>query len=114
MMDLAAGIDFGGSAAKIGLVDRAGTILARSAVTMDPRETFEGILAPVERSLRGLLEDRTPAGGRAAGGRAASGGAAGGRAASGGAGREDGDHLAVIGIGTPGFIDKKEGLLIGG
>src|SRR5271157_990226 len=85
-MDLAAGIDFGGSAAKIGLVDRAGTILARCAVSMDPRETFEGIVAPVERSLRGLLE--------------AHGGTR--------------DRLVVIGIGTPGFIDKKEGLLIGG
>ncbi len=84
-MDLAAGIDFGGTAAKIGLVDRAGGILARSAVSMDPRESFEGIVAPVESSLRALLKSR-PAG----------------------------DRLATIGIGTPGFIDKREGLLIGG
>ena len=84
-MDLAAGIDFGGTAAKIGLVDRAGAILARSSVSMDPRETFEGIVAPVERSLRDLLRSSAA-----------------------------GARLATIGIGTPGFIDKREGLLIGG
>jgi glucokinase len=84
-MDLAAGIDFGGTAAKIGLVDRSGSILARSSVTMDPRETFEGIVAPVEASLRSLLGTRNAV-----------------------------DRLATIGIGTPGFIDKTQGLLIGG
>ncbi len=84
-MDLAAGIDFGGTAAKVGLVDREGSILARASVTMDPRETFEGIVAPVERCLQTLLDSR-------------------GRA----------DRLATIGIGTPGFIDKTEGMLIGG
>jgi glucokinase len=83
-MEIAAGIDFGGTSAKIGLVTRTGQILARSSVTMDPRESFEGIVEPVAASLRLLLEGR-------------------------GAPR-----VSVIGIGTPGFIDKKEGLLIGG
>ncbi len=83
-MELAAGIDFGGTSAKIGLVDRTGRIVDRAAVTMDPRESFEGIVAPVELSLRGLL------------------------------GRHPEERLSTIGIGTPGFIDKTEGLLIGG
>ena len=83
-MDLAAGIDFGGTSAKIGLVSREGRILDRAAVTMDPRESFEGIVAPVELALRGLL------------------------------GRHPKERLSTIGIGTPGFIDKGEGLLIGG
>jgi glucokinase len=109
-MDLAAGIDFGGSAAKIGLVDRAGTILARCAVSMDPRETFEGIVAPVERSLRSLLRERGAATGKAGEGGAAERGATQGAPAPAGTR----DRLAVIGIGTPGFIDKKEGVLIGG
>jgi glucokinase len=84
-MELAAGIDFGGSSAKIGLVDRKGTITLRASVVMDPRLDFEGIVAPVARTLRQLLE---------------------GSAAE--------NRLVTIGIGTPGFIDKKEGLLIGG
>jgi glucokinase len=84
-MEIAAGIDFGGSSAKIGLVDRAGHVEAKTALVMNPRETFEGIVEPVAVALRGLLEGR-------------------------GAAR----RLVTIGIGTPGFIDKKEGLLVGG
>ena len=84
-MDLAAGIDFGGTSAKIGLVERTGRILARASVSMNAQDSFEEIVAPVERCLADLLE------------------AHGGR-----------NSLRTIGIGTPGFIDKKEGLLIGG
>jgi glucokinase len=84
-MEYAAGIDFGGTSAKIGLVLRDGTILAKDSVGMDPRATFEGIMDPVERCLRGLS--------RAAGA---------------------GSRLATIGIGTPGFIDKSEGLIMSG
>ncbi|MGO9309914.1 MAG: ROK family protein [Spirochaetia bacterium] len=84
-MEIAAGIDFGGTFAKIGLVERTGRIRSRTQVAMDPRESFEGIVAPVERTLRALI------------------------------GKEgSGDSLAAIGIGTPGFIDKTEGILIGG
>jgi glucokinase len=84
-MELAAGIDFGGTSAKIGLVDRAGKIHARTQVVMDPRLDFEGIVDPVVHALRGLAD----------------------RDARGGA-------LAAIGIGVPGFIDKTDGTLIGG
>jgi glucokinase len=84
-MELAAGVDFGGSSAKIGLVDRKGAILDRAFVTMDVRESFEKIVAPVANALRALLEKRVET-----------------------------DRLLTIGIGTPGFIDKKEGLLVGG
>jgi glucokinase len=84
-MEIAAGIDFGGTSAKIGLVDRCGRIAAKASVVMSPRETFEGIVAPVAEALRALL------------------------AAQGG-----GMTMATIGIGTPGFIDKREGQLVGG
>jgi glucokinase len=84
-MDIAAGIDFGGTSAKIGLVERTGRIRARAQVAMDARKPFEGIVEPVAEALRGLLADAA-----------------------------QGDTLAVVGIGTPGFIDKTEGVLIGG
>ena len=84
-MDLAAGIDFGGTSAKIGLVDRAGRILAKASVSMNARDSFEDIVAPVQSCLAELLDARGQRG-----------------------------SLRTIGIGTPGFIDKKEGLLIGG
>lgn len=84
-MQLAAGIDFGGTSAKIGLVERAGRIRARARVTMDPGETFEGIVEPVAEALRGLMAREAP-----------------------------GETLATIGIGTPGFIDKTDGVLVGG
>ncbi|MGA2479313.1 MAG: ROK family protein [Spirochaetia bacterium] len=84
-MEIAAGIDFGGSSAKIGLVNRRGRITAKTAVVMNPRDSFEGLVEPVASALRGLL------------------------AAQGSA-----QHMTTIGIGTPGFIDKNEGLLVGG
>ena len=84
-MDLAAGIDFGGTSAKIGLVERTGRIRARARVTMDARESFEGIVEPVAESLRVLMAGDAP-----------------------------GETLITIGIGTPGFIDKTEGILVGG
>jgi glucokinase len=67
-------------------VTRTGEILRKTAVAMDPRESFEGIVEPVVQSLRGLLQEE--GGGPPV--------------------------LATIGIGTPGFIDKKDGCLIGG
>ncbi len=84
-MELAAGIDFGGTSAKIGLVDRAGAILGRAHVTMDARESFEGIVDPVAASLRQLIERDGK-----------------------------GAQVTTIGICTPGFIDKADGNLIGG
>ncbi len=84
-MQLAAGIDFGGTSAKLGLVDRAGKILARTQLVMDPSLSFEGIVDPVARALRELM-DRDARGGT----------------------------VCAIGIGTPGFIDKSDGRLIGG
>ena len=46
-MDVSAGIDFGGSSAKIGLVDERGRIVSRTGVIMDPSQSFEGIVSPV-------------------------------------------------------------------
>ena len=84
-MELAAGIDFGGTSAKIGLVESTGSIRARARVTMDPRESFEGIVEPVAEALRRLMAAEAP-----------------------------GERLVTIGIGTPGFIDKTEGMLLSG
>jgi glucokinase len=84
-MEIAAGIDFGGTFAKIGLVERSGRIRARSQVAMDPGESFEGIVSPVVESLRDLVSREAR-----------------------------GDAVVTIGIGTPGFIDKTNGILVGG
>jgi glucokinase len=84
-MELAAGIDFGGTSAKIGLVERTGRIRSRAQVSMDPGESFEGIVEPVAQALRGLIANDAR-----------------------------GETLVTIGIGTPGFIDKTEGMLLGG
>jgi glucokinase len=84
-MDLAAGIDIGGSSAKIGLVERTGRILAKASVSIAREDTFEDIMAQVVRCLAGLLK-----------------------------GLGGGERLRSIGIGTPGFIDKKDGILVGG
>jgi glucokinase len=84
-MEFAAGIDFGGSSAKVGLVDRTGRIASKDAIIMNPRETFEGIVEPVAGCLRELVRKQGAEG-----------------------------RLVTIGIGTPGFIDRNEGLLIGG
>ena len=84
-MEFAAGIDFGGSSAKVGLVDRTGRIASKDAIRMNPSETFEGIVEPVAGCLRELVRKQGAEG-----------------------------RLVTVGIGTPGFIDKKEGLLIGG
>jgi glucokinase len=84
-MEFAAGIDFGGSSAKVGLVDLTGRIVSKDAIVMNPREPFEGIVEPVAGCLRDLIRNQGAEG-----------------------------RLMTIGIGTPGFIDKKEGLLIGG
>jgi hypothetical protein len=46
-MEIAAGIDFGGASAKIGLVNRRGCITAKTAIVMDPGDSFEGIGEPV-------------------------------------------------------------------
>ena len=84
-MDLAAGVDFGGSSVKVGLVDRKGGIHARETIEIDPRASFEAILDPVVRSLRRLVGTI-----------------------------EKGGSLAAVGIGTPGFTDTVTGVLVGG
>ena len=84
-MDLAAGVDFGGSSVKVGLVDRQGGIHARETIGIDPRAPFDDILTPVQAGLHRLV------------------------AGPGGAHR-----LAAVGICTPGFIDTATGTIMGG
>jgi glucokinase len=84
-MDIAAGIDFGGTSAKIGLVDRSGTIHARAQVAADARMSYEGIVGPVSETLRTLVAQDAR-----------------------------GLKLVTIGVCTPGFIDKTRGVVVGG
>jgi glucokinase len=82
-MDYVAGIDLGGTSAKLGLVDRGGRILARERVTIDPRADAGRIMAPILQAVRGL----------------------GARMAA--------DRLVAAGLGTPGFVDIETGMLTG-
>lgn len=84
-MDYAAGVDFGGTSAKIGLIGKDGTVLARDALAVDPRSSFEEILGPVAARLKAIAQERPSA-----------------------------DRLIVAGIGMPGFIEKKQGTVVGG
>ncbi|HUI71924.1 MAG TPA: ROK family protein [Spirochaetia bacterium] len=84
-MQYAAGVDFGGSSAKIGLVARDGSILAKETVRVDSRASFEDVLGPVAARLSALV-----------------------------AARPKDDALIVAGIGMPGFIEKREGTVVGG
>jgi glucokinase len=82
--EVVAGVDLGGTSAKIGIVDRAGTILARDRVAIDARAAFEDIAGPVAARLAALLAEV-------------------------GSGRPEG-----IGIGAPGFHDPETGTVVGG
>ncbi|HVP18902.1 MAG TPA: ROK family protein [Spirochaetia bacterium] len=84
-MDYAAGVDFGGTSAKIGLIGKDGTVLARDALPVDPRASFQEVLDPVAARLEVLSRQMPP-----------------------------GDRLVVIGIGMPGFIEKQQGTVVGG
>lgn len=84
-MEYAAGVDFGGSSAKIGLIGRDGSVLARDVVPVDRGADFEGVLDPVARRIKALI-----------------------------ASRPSRDRLAVAGIGMPGFIDSKAGTVVSG
>lgn len=83
-MDLAGGVDFGGSSAKIGIVDREGNLRARDTIAIDSRLPFDRIVAPVAEGLLRL-----------------------------GAGLH-GARLAGVGICTPGFIDTAAGVILEG
>ncbi|MBA7622686.1 Glucokinase [subsurface metagenome] len=78
-----AGIDLGGTSAKLGLVDGEGNILKQATVRINAQAQFVEIMAPIARRLKEL--NQTAGGG-----------------------------LTAIGIGTPGFIDSRSGLLLGG
>ena len=80
-MGLAAGMDFGGTSAKIGLVDTEGKIRCRTSVPLDPSLSFDAIVENTSSALRKIL---------------------------------GAEQLTAIGIGTPGFIDKHEGRVLGG
>jgi glucokinase len=78
-------VDFGGSSAKVGLVDRRGGILAKETVPIDAREDFERIVEPVESCIEGLAKRHGDRG-----------------------------RLIAIGVGTPGFIEEGSGRIVGG
>jgi glucokinase len=84
-MEYAVGVDFGGSSAKIGLVGRDGSVLARETVRISSGADFEGVLGGVSLRLKALV-----------------------------AARPSTDKLLVAGIGMPGFIDKRGGTVVSG
>jgi glucokinase len=78
-----AGVDFGGTAAKIGVVDERGTLLRRSRLEIDPAQSYEEIFSAVSAQIQQMSEaEAVP--------------------------------LAAIGIGAPGFIDRREGRVLQG
>lgn len=82
--DVVVGVDLGGTAAKIGIVNRAGAILARERVPIDARAGFDEIVGAVAAGLAALV-----------------------------AGGCDG-RPAGIGVGAPGFFDPHSGTNVGG
>ncbi len=82
--DAVIGVDLGGTSAKVGIVDRAGAILARRRVPIDARAGFVDIVGPIAAALSTLLDEvgRGPPAG--------------------------------IGIGAPGFFDPEHGTNVGG
>jgi len=82
--DRVAGIDLGGTSAKIGIVDRSGAIIARDRVPIDARAPFERIVEPIAEGLAGVI--------------AAAGGGL----------------PAGIGYCCPGFVDPASGSVVGG
>ena len=57
-MEYAAGIDFGGTSAKIGLIGRDGAVLAKETVPIDSRADFDGVMRPVAERLNALVSRR--------------------------------------------------------
>jgi len=82
--DVVVGIDLGGTSAKIGVVDRAGAILARDRVPIDASAGFDEIVGASAAALPASIA--AAARGRPAG----------------------------IGIGAPGFFDPRSGTNVGG
>jgi glucokinase len=83
-MEYVAGIDLGGSSAKIGLVDREGRILARDRVPVDPNAGRHLIIDPIVQTVQRLAAALPEAG-----------------------------RLLAAGFGTPGFVDGDGGVLTG-
>jgi glucokinase len=53
-MTVIVGLDFGGTAVKIGLITIKGAVLSKAAVALDPGESFEKIIDKVCNSVEGL------------------------------------------------------------
>jgi len=79
-----AGIDLGGTSAKIGIVDRKGAVVARTRVAIDARASFERIVEPIAEGLAGLIAEA------------------------------GGEGPAGIGYCCPGFVDPASGSVVGG
>lgn len=83
-VEYVAGIDLGGSSAKIGLVDRQGRILARGQVGVDPVGAPDAIIARIAAGVRDLASRLS-----------------------------SGARMIGAGIGAPGFVDSEAGRLVG-
>lgn len=84
-VEFAVGVDFGGTSAKVGLVGRGGEILGRDLVEIDPRADFRHIVDPVADRIRALVRRSVPGG-----------------------------RPLAVGLGTPGFVDSRTGVVMSG
>ncbi len=82
-MRLAVGIDFGGTAVKLGVVDERGRVRAEASFETASSHGIEGWLAAVAEALRAMKLDL----------------------------RHLGRELAGIGVGVPGFVDFERGFI---
>ncbi len=83
-MDYFIGVDFGGTSVKLGVITGEGVILKKNIVTISAGDSFEKIMHPVSEWIQTYLKNN------------------------------DKDDVKAIGIGTPGFIDKRTNILISG
>ena len=83
-MDCFIGVDFGGTSVKLGVITGEGVILKKNIVTIGSADSFEKIMHPVAEWVQSYLKNN------------------------------DKNNVKAIGIGTPGFIDKRTNILISG
>lgn len=83
-MDNFIGVDIGGTSVKIGVVTSEGKLLKKDIIEINPKAEYEEIITPVKDWIQLFLKN------------------------------EFKRSINAIGIGTPGFIDKRTGVLVSG
>ncbi|MCD6122583.1 MAG: ROK family protein [Spirochaetales bacterium] len=83
-MDNFIGVDFGGTSVKIGIVSSEGKLLKKDIIAINSKDEFKNIINPVKGWIKNYFKN------------------------------EDKQKVKAIGVGTPGFIDKRNGVLVSG